>query len=159
MLDGRSVIPLAYCGLSRFHTSAVANIAALIGTVLDRPGTRILNIGDPQALSVQEIGSAIGRRMNYGGELRPLDVGDENGNAPVGETPWSAPAPFTLDMTAAAALGYRPKADYIDAVGAVCDWLVSQKDRDWREQFPVMAGYPRDPFDYLAEDRFLATAP
>lgn len=156
MLDGRAAIPLAYRGESRFHTSAVANIAALVAAMLERPGTRILNIGDPEALSVAEIGAAIGARLGYAGVLLRLDVGDANGAAPVGDTPWSCPAPFVLDMQAARALGYQPAATYQDTVAKTCAWLRPMHGRDWKAAFPVLAGYPGDLFDYAAEDRFLA---
>lgn len=48
---------------------------------------------------------------------------------------------------------------YANAVGAMCDWLVEDAIRgDWKDRYPVLASYPRDLFDYAAEDRFLATA-
>jgi len=158
MLDGRRVIPLAYRGQSRFHTSAVANIAALIGTALDKPGTRILNIADPVALSVAEIGASISRHLGYEGTILPVDVGDEKGNAAVGSTPWSVPAEFTLDTTAATALGYTPATTYEDAVARTCDWLVAQSGKDWKAQFPGLTRYSREFFDYATEDSFLTSA-
>jgi nucleoside-diphosphate-sugar epimerase len=54
ILDGRKVIPLAYCGTSRFHTTSVANIAALTRVVIEAPANRVLNIADPSASSVSE---------------------------------------------------------------------------------------------------------
>jgi nucleoside-diphosphate-sugar epimerase len=151
MLDRRDIIPLAYRGESRFHTSATANIAALVRTALEKPGTRILNAADPSAPSVAEIGAAIGRHLNYNGTLMP--VGKE-AVRPVGATPWSVPAPLTLDTGAAATLGYRPATTYDDAVGATCDWLTAHAATDWRERFPLLAAYPYDLFDYAAEDKF-----
>lgn len=47
ILDGRQVMPLAYEGRSRFHTSSVLNIAELIRIALDKSATRILKIADP----------------------------------------------------------------------------------------------------------------
>jgi nucleoside-diphosphate-sugar epimerase len=158
MLDGRRLIPLAYRGQSRFHTSAVANIAALIGTALDNPGTRILNVADPRALSVAEIGASISRHLGYEGTILPVNVGDEKGNAAVGSTPWSVPALFTLDTTAATALGYTPATTYEDAVARTCDWLVAQSGKDWKTQFPGLAKYPGELFDYATEDSFLTSA-
>jgi nucleoside-diphosphate-sugar epimerase len=108
MLDGRQVIPLAYRGQSRFHTAAVANIAALIATALETPESRILNAADPKALTVEEIGTVIARQMDYNGRIVPLDLGDERGNACVGWSPWSVPAPFLLSADSALALGYQP---------------------------------------------------
>ncbi len=157
MLDGRKVIPLAYKGLSRFHTVAVANIAGVIRTVLDHPGTRILNVADPVAPTVGEIGAMISRHLNYSGNILPIDVGDARGNAAVGWSPWSIPAPFTLSTESALALGYKPATTYAESVGSVCDWLVSESGSDWKSKFPVLASYPCDLFDYSSEDAFLAS--
>jgi nucleoside-diphosphate-sugar epimerase len=155
MLDGRRVIPLAYRGQSRFHTTAVANIAALVATALGRPKSRILNAADPEALTVEEIGAAIARQMHYEGRIVPLDLGDERGNARVGWSPWSVPAPFLLSTDSALALGYRPVMDYAHAVGLSCDWLRQQDIENWQTAFPVLAAYPIPLFDYVAEDAFL----
>ncbi|MBI1686147.1 NAD-dependent epimerase/dehydratase family protein [Caulobacter hibisci] len=158
MLDGRPAIPLAYRGRSRFHTSSVLNIAELVAVCLDRPGTRILNIADPQALSVGEIGTTIARRMRFEGALVGLD--DDRFPAPAGRTPWSVPRPFVLDTRAAEALGYAPVADYGATTGEICDDLAQRAaGRDWREAFPILAGYPYDLFDYAAEDEILAISP
>ncbi|OBZ93972.1 hypothetical protein ADU59_18765 [Pararhizobium polonicum] len=157
MLDGRKVIPLAYRGQSRFHTSAVANIAALIGAAVKNPATRILNIADPTALTVAEIGALIGRHLGYDGTILPIDSRDEKGNAAVGWSPWSVPAPFTLNTDAATAMGYKPVTAYEDSIAKTCDWLLSKNGADWKEKFPILAAYPRELFDYLTEDEFLAT--
>lgn len=157
MLDGREVIPLAYGGRSRFHTTSVLNIAELVAVALEHPDKRVLNIADPVALTVAEIGAIIGRAANYQGRL----VGLEEGRFPrsVGRTPWSTPRPFVLDTGAAQALGYAPVADYAATVGAIHDDLVqATAGRDWRDAFPVLASYPYDQFDYAAEDRALAGA-
>jgi nucleoside-diphosphate-sugar epimerase len=73
MLDGRSAIPLAYRGESRFHTSATVNIAALACTVLQNPGTRILNAADPAAMTVAEIAAAIATHLDFRGEFLPVN--------------------------------------------------------------------------------------
>jgi nucleoside-diphosphate-sugar epimerase len=92
------MIPLAYGGTSRFHTSSVANIAVLVRTTLNNPGTRILNVDDPTALSVAEIGAAIAKHLGYRGELVGVD---SSGYPPaVGATPWSIPRPFTVSHAA-----------------------------------------------------------
>jgi nucleoside-diphosphate-sugar epimerase len=155
MLDGRNVIPLAYLGQSRFHTSAARNIAELARTAIDRPGTRILNAADPAPPTVAEIGAAIGRHQNFHGRLLPME---SDGAYPpaIGGTPWSIPALFTLDISASLALGYEPATTYEGAIGAVCDWLATTDRANWREVFPVLASYSRDLFDYAAEDRFFA---
>ncbi len=159
MLDGRTSIPLAYRGESRLHTSAVENIAALIGTALERTGTRILNAADPRAPTVLEIGAAIARHMDYRGTFVPIDVGDDERDSTVGRSPWSIPAPFTLNTDAAIALGYSPVTSYEGSIGRTCDWLVQEDGSDWRARFPVLASYPGELFDYSAEDRALTAAP
>lgn len=157
MLDGRPVIPLAFEGRSRFHTTSTLNIAELVAVALERPGTRVLNIADPAALSVAEIGAIIGRHMNYAGKLVGLDAARFAKR--IGRTPWSTPGPFVLDTRAAEALGYAPVADYAATAGATVDDLVKvAAGRDWRAVFPVLASYPYEQFDYAAEDRALADA-
>lgn len=153
ILDGRPAIPLAYKGESRFHTSSVLNIAELARVALDRPGTQILNIADPQAPSVAEIGSAIARHMGYTGKF--IEVATDAFPANIGRTPWSVPRPFVLDNGAALALGYRSVTSYGQSVGAQCNELAeSGTGENWRSRFPVLASYPYDLFDYRAEDAF-----
>lgn len=154
MLDGRRTIPLAFRGESRFHTSATVNIAALVRKALEIPGTRILNAADPSVLTVAEIGAAIAKHLDYRGECLP--VNDNSFPPTIGATPWSIPAPFTLDTGAAFALGYRPVSTYEEASRATCDWLVGTAPSNWREAFPVLANYSCEHFDYAAEDTFLA---
>lgn len=150
MLDGRSFIPLAYQGKSRFHTSAVANIAALAATALKHSGGGILNAADPEVLSVAEIGALIADHMHYDGQIIGLDA-----NAPVnvGRSPWSIPRPFILDMQSAGALGYMPRTTYRQAIGPLCDWLARQGRGAWEAAFPVLASYPWPLFDYATEDK------
>ena len=152
MLDGRKLIPLAYRGESRFHTSATANIAALIRQTLEVPGTRILNAADPLALSVAEIAATIASHLDYRGAFVP--VNDNTYPPVVGSTPWSVPAPFTLDTSASLALGYRPVSTYEEASKEACDWLVKAAPSDWHEAFPVLAGDSRNLFDYAGEDAY-----
>jgi nucleoside-diphosphate-sugar epimerase len=154
LLDGRMAIPLAYRGASRFHTSSVANIAELVRVTLDNPGSRVLNAADPVAITVKEIGVHIARYFGQCCEF--VDVPDTGYPPTVGATPWSVPRPFVLDTCAAADLGYMPVTTYADSAGATCGWLaeVSAKGH-WRELFPVLANYPRELFDYAAEDRSL----
>jgi nucleoside-diphosphate-sugar epimerase len=150
MLDQRPMIPLAFRGESRFHTTSVDNIAALARLCMEKPGTRVLNIADPQALTVTEIGTAIARCAGFKGRFHLID--NDEYPPSIGATPWSVPAPFTLDMSAALALGYQPVASYESAVGAVCRWLAEAAPQNWRAAFPILASYPNDQFDYSAED-------
>ena len=142
MRDARQVIPLAYGGRSRFHTSSVANIAALVRVVAGSPDKRILNIADPQALPVKEIAAAIASACGYSGRFAMLP--DVASYPPaVGATPWSVQHPFVLDMTAATALGYRAETSYAATVGPICDWLIQATEgKDWRALFPVLASLP-----------------
>ena len=153
MLDGRSKIPLAYNGKSQFHTCSAVNIAALALVCANKPATRILNIADPSAPSVFEIGEAIAHHMNYRGQLiKTANI------AGIGQTPWSVPQPFVLDCSAALELGYVPVVNYRDSVKAVCEWLKQMSNQgDWRKHFPQLANYPTDHFDYKSEDLFFAT--
>jgi len=151
ILDGRKVIPLAYCGTSRFHTTSVANIAALTRVVIEAPANRVLNIADPSASSVSEIAASITRHMGYKGKI--VEVPGEDYPAPLGRTPYSVPRPFILDVRAAGELGYSPATTYADAVTLTCNWLIeTASEGDWRERFPVFRP-PPEPFDYAEEDR------
>ncbi|TCS15345.1 NAD-dependent epimerase/dehydratase family protein [Caulobacter sp. BK020] len=154
ILDRRRVIPLAYDGLSRFHTTSAPNLAELARLVAEHPDTRVLNIADPQALSVAEIGHAIGGAMDYAGAFKPLP--DPVFPAKLGRTPWSVPRPFVLDTRAAQALGYKPVTSYAQTVGGICKDLIRRAAReDWRQAFPVLASYAYEHFDYSAEDAAL----
>ncbi len=156
ILDRRPAIPLAYGGVSRFHTTSVANIAALTRVVVERPGRRVLNIADPFAPSVADIAACIAQHFEYGDRI--VGVDEQSYPPPVGRTPWSVPRPFVLDCRASLDLGYSPAATYADAVKPVCDWLVATiGDGDWKDRFPVLANYPRDLFDYAGEDEFFGT--
>jgi nucleoside-diphosphate-sugar epimerase len=154
MLDGRRMIPLAYEGRSRFHTTSVRNIAELARISLEASGTRVLNIGDPDPPSVAEIGHFIAHALDYRGRL--IGLKDSHYPPPVGATPWSCPRPFLISSQAALEIGYKPVASYADAVPETCRWLVGIADKaPWPELFPVLAQYPRNLFDYAAEDAFL----
>lgn len=120
---------------------------------LATPGNRILNIADPEAPTVAEIGGLVARHMNYAGRIIPLDT--EGEDAAIGRSPWSVPRPFILDLRAAAALGYTARQSYADAVGAICEWLARNDSNGWETSFPVLAQYPWPLFDYAAEDRVL----
>jgi nucleoside-diphosphate-sugar epimerase len=144
ILDGRRLIPLAWRGESRFHTSATVNIAELIRVVLQAPATQVLNAADPEALSVAEIGRTIARIYGVELDLVPLDGAPKNR---VGATPWSGPLPLIADMSRAEALGYWPVATYEQSIGAACK----------SAEALAVAGVPFAPylarmFDYAAED-------
>jgi nucleoside-diphosphate-sugar epimerase len=151
MLDRRPTIPLAYRGTSHFHPSAAANIAALVCVATETLGSHVLNIADPDTPPVAEIAAFIARHLDYQGRIIELD--DPSYPPLIGRTPWSLPRPFVVDCQAALALGYSPAVTYADSIGATCDWLVADAaNGDWKERYPVLASYPRNHFDYTAED-------
>ncbi|MET8177560.1 NAD(P)-dependent oxidoreductase [Streptomyces sp. NPDC005336] len=161
-LDGRPVRILAYGGRSRFHPVHVDNIAELVRLAAHRPGTRVLNAGDPQAPTVADIAAAVDAVMGTPSELVLID--GEPPHPHVGGTPWSLAHPLVYDMSAAErALGYRPVIDYAASLPTTVEWLAGRlaDGRDWRAAFPEMARvYDArvDLFDYAAEDEWLRTS-
>jgi nucleoside-diphosphate-sugar epimerase len=157
-LDGREAIPVSYEAKSVFHTSSARGIASLAKLCLESPGARILNVADPTALSVAEIAATISDATGLTLPLWPFD-GPPAGASQVGGTPWSAERSYVLDTTRAVALGWDGGGDYRSEVADVCRWVLDvERTGDWRAQFTRFARYGYDPFDYEAEDRFLAAA-
>jgi nucleoside-diphosphate-sugar epimerase len=148
IVDGRRAVPLAWEGRSRFHSSATANIAELIRVVLAAPATGILNIGDPEVLTVQEIGTAIG--VVYGHDWRLVPVVGP-GPRGVGANPWATPFPLELDLSRAQSLGYRPVTTYAAAAESTC--RSAEVMASAGVAFP---DYILKLFDYAAEDAWLA---
>lgn len=145
ILRGAQAIPLAYDGQSRFHTTATANLADLTRVALEQPGLHVLNAADPDAPTVIEIGEAILSAMGSSATLAPFP-GPPKGWK--GRTPWSVEAPLVADMSAAAALGYRPVTDYAAAAPALCAALLEQvRGKDWLTAFPGLAAYPPQMFE------------
>ncbi|GHJ39142.1 reductase [Streptomyces sp. TS71-3] len=156
-LDGRRVRVLAHRGQSRFHPVSVHNLAELIRLAASRPGSRVLNAGDPDTPTVHEIGAAIDAVM--GARTETVLLPGEPPSAGVGDTPWTVAHPVVYDMAAAEReLGYRAVTGYRDSLPETVEWLAARlHGRDWRTAFPVMAkAYGRDLFDYPAEDAWLA---
>ncbi|CAN5638602.1 NAD(P)H-binding protein [soil metagenome] len=145
ILRGADTIPLAFDGQSRFHTTATANLAELTRVALEQPGVHVLNAADPQAPSVAQIGETILATMGSTATLAPFP-GPPKGWK--GRTPWSVEAPLVADMSAAAALGYRPVTDYATATPALCAALVEEaRGKDWLTAFPGLAAYPPQMFE------------
>ena len=151
VLDRRRVVLLARRGTGVDHTTAAANVAALIEVVAAKPGRRVLNSADPDAPSALEISRTIAVQLDHEWEEVLLDT-----NAPeeLGATPWDAPHPIALDTSAALDLGYTPAGDYATTVADEVDWLVAAaRGGDDAELLPG----GDDPFfapmlDYAAED-------
>jgi nucleoside-diphosphate-sugar epimerase len=156
VLDRRPTVLLAGRGAGISHPTAAANTAALIETVAQQPGARILNSADPDAPSALEISRTIARQLGRSWEEVLLD---ESAAPGLGRTPWDAPHPVVLDTTASLELGYKPVGDYAATVAEEVDWLFDA----------FRAGDPEgvlpaedDPFfakylDYAAEDAYLAS--
>lgn len=143
-LDRRRFLLLAYRGESVFHTTSVDNLAELVRLAAERPGTRVLNCGDPDPPSVLEISRAIARVLEKHEPVECL-VPDQ---PEIADNPWAVPRPFVLDMRAAEAeLGYRPVTAYENAVAGTVRWLI--------EKGPAPAGYMARLFDYEVEDEYL----
>jgi nucleoside-diphosphate-sugar epimerase len=148
ILDGRRAVPLAFAGRSRFHTTACANIAELIATVLARPATQVLNIADPDAPSVAEIGAAAAKVYDSPIEMVPF-AGPPSGA--VGVSPWAIPAPLIISTARAEALGFRPVVTYAEGAHAAC--AAAEALITAGRPFP---DYMASMFDYAAEDAWLA---
>jgi nucleoside-diphosphate-sugar epimerase len=152
-LDGRRVIVLAYRGESRFHTISVHNLAELIWLAAERPGSRVLNAGDPAPPTLLEISRSIAKALEH--EWAEVLIDEPAGE--IGSTVWSVPHPVVLDMTEAEfELGYRPVTTYQQAVPGTVAWLVEvTSERPWEEVLPRSAELMQGAFDYGAEDEFL----
>lgn len=153
VLDRRPAVFLANRGAGVDHTTAAANIAALIEVVAAKPGRRILNSADPDAPSALEISRAIARHLDHAWEEVLLD--DDS----LGRHPWDAPHPIVLDTSAALELGYEPVGDYATTVPEAVDWLVAAAAGG--EGAELLPG-PGDRYfapllDYAAEDDYLAS--
>ncbi|WP_433795906.1 NAD-dependent epimerase/dehydratase family protein [Actinoplanes sp. CA-252034] len=131
-LDRRPYVLLADGGRGADHTSAAANIAALVECVADHPGRRILNAADPDAPDGLTVSRVIAGLAGHTWE----EIDDETGRHP-----WHRVPPIVLDMTAATALGYRPIGDFAATVVQEVDWLLRNRPED-----------PEGWFDYPAED-------
>ena len=148
VLDDRPAVFLAHRGESVEHTTAAANVAALIETVAAKPGSRVLNSADPYAPTVLEISRAVASHLGY--EWEEILVEDDS----VGSTPWNAPHPIVLDTSAALALGWKPVGDYPATVVEELDWLVGDPSVRPPDDDEFFAPY----FDYAAEDAYLRAA-
>ncbi|MGW6931301.1 reductase [Lentzea sp. NPDC054927] len=124
VLAGNKVVVLASRGTGVDHTSAAANIAALIETAALHPGRRVLNAADPDAPNGLEISRIIARSLGHEWHEILLD------HDQAGRHPWHRG--FVLDTSAALALGYRPVGDYALTVQETLRDLVSS--RSWQDR-------------------------
>lgn len=154
-LDRRLRVLLAYEGKSVFHTTSVHNLAELVRLAADRPGTRVLNCGDPDPPDVLRISRRIAELVGH--EWKEVPVPSEVSAEPFVRNPWGSPWPFLLDMTRAKdELGYEPVTTYEDAIAETVDWIcnVATGD-DWKKALPRTAEYLAERFEYEAEDEYV----
>ena len=149
------MVLLARRGAGVDHTTAAANIAALVEVAAARPGSRILNSADPDAPSALEISRTIARLLGH--EWREVLLDDE---APGGSGPDAlgrAP-PDRAGHDRRAELGYTPAGDYATTVAETVEWLVdAARGGDGARHLPPDDDEFFAPlFDYAAEDRWLA---
>lgn len=154
-LDQRPAVVLAGEGRSVDHTTAAANLAALVEVVAEHPGKRVLNSADPDAPSVLDISRTIAAHLDHdfdeyllGPDADPL----------LGLHPWMTTQPIILDTSAAAALGYRPAGSYADTVVKAVDWMTRLALVD-ANNGAVLPGFDNDwfdgMFDYDRENRHI----
>ena len=154
-LDGRKYIPLADRGAGRFQTTSTKNLAELLLLAAERPGTRVLNCGDPDPLTVLEIARAVAEAMEV--DWAEVLLANPAADGEIGMTPWSVPRPFALDMTEAeVVLGYRPVTTYAESAPETSRWVVgATRGRDWRDVLTGSAEMMANDFEYAAEDELL----
>ena len=156
VLDGRDVVLLAGRGRGIDHPSAAENVAALVDTVAGRPGRRILNAADPDAPDGLAIARIVATHFHHAWREVPLP---DEADPSLGRHPWDRRPPIRLDMSAAAALGYRPAGGYRDTIGRTLDRL-ADLGRPGPRGHRLPDGFDVEPIermlDYPAEDRYLA---
>lgn len=153
LLDGRRKIPVAYEGKSQFQTSSAESVAAAVFAFASKPTARIMNVADPIAPTVAEIGNAIMLAMGISAEI--IGLPDRGYPPRAGITPWSIPKPFVV----APSEDYESAGSYEELVAPSVRWLIeATRDRPWKEVLPALAAYPFDLFDYEADDNSVLVA-
>ncbi|WP_027479037.1 NAD-dependent epimerase/dehydratase family protein [Gryllotalpicola ginsengisoli] len=150
-LDGREQLVLAREGRGGDHTTAAANIATLAEAAAARPGTRILNAGDPDAPTGLDIARAVAAHVGHRFEF---ELADDGAAPQFGAHPWNVVPPVVLDLSAARELGWQPAGTFAETVGAELDWLREQHEQG------LTAAFDDDPYfvpflDYRVEDAYL----
>jgi len=158
-LDDRPIQILNWGGHSRFHISNAANIAELVRLAAANPARRELNAVDAEAPTTSEIGAIFNELLDHHPREILISGYAVEGTTPLGDTPWSVPKPFVMDMTAAAEqLGYSPVATLAGSAPALVEWIRSTiAERSWQEAFPAfLRANGEAAFDYAAEDEWFA---
>ena len=153
VLDRRPAVFLAHRGAGVDHTTAAANIAALVEVVAAKPGARILNSADPDAPSALEIARTIARQLDHVWDEVLLDAAADPA---LGRHPWDTRHPIVLDTSAALELGYVPAGDYAATVAEEVEWLVAGARGGEGAPLPGAEDEFFGPLlDYTLEDRHL----
>jgi len=148
LLDGRAVIPLCHGGASRFHTTSTEAIARAVVLAAAPATAAVVNVVDGDAPEVAEIGRIAMQVLGLSAEILPLP-GPPLGT--VGKTPWSGERPLVYAST------LPPMPRYAETAPAAVRWLAQAiPPEDWQRHIPILFAYPRDHFDYAAEDRALS---
>lgn len=149
VLERRPAVLLAGRGEDVDHTSAAANIAALVERVADVPAARVLNSADPDAPDALTIARTVASHLGH--EWQEVLV-DRVRHPDLGRHPWLSPDPVVLDTSASLALGYEPVGTYAETVAPTLDWLVRTAQARLADDDPFFARY----VDYDREDAHLA---
>ncbi|GAA1109820.1 NAD-dependent epimerase/dehydratase family protein [Nocardiopsis composta] len=150
-LDRRRALFLRRGGASVDHTTAAANLAALVQRAAEVPGRRILNSADPDAPNVLEIAQTVAAHFGHAWRIHPAE--EDSG---LGRTPWDTDAPIVLDTSAAGRLGYEPVGRYAETVREELDWLA--RTAQSAPETIADAAFTARYLDYRAEDAALAAA-
>ncbi|MFF1635722.1 NAD-dependent epimerase/dehydratase family protein [Leifsonia sp. NPDC058248] len=123
MLRGDRRIELARQGRSIDHLTAASNTAALIQTIADLPGRRVLNSADPDTPTASDIIQRIAERLAWDGTIERLD---DAAAADRGAHPWDAAHPIVLGTSASLHLGYTPVGAGIGLLAEEIDWVAAR---------------------------------
>ncbi len=151
VLDHRPRVVLAHKGESVFHTTSVHNLAEMVRLASERPGTRVLNCGDPDPPSVRKIASLIASFLEHDWEevLVPATLSAQ----PFLDNPWGVPGSWVLDTSLShQELGFVPVATYDKAVAETVNSILKTVSKSGVEAFSTAIAYLPRAFDYEAED-------
>ena len=161
-IDGRKRIALHDRGTNVYQSSFVENLAEVIVLAAEKPGSRVVNAGDVQPLTVLERARLIARALDHDWAEVLLPGPPPAGRGPWDPTahPWSVAEPFVFDLTRARTeFGYVPPVSHEQAIERTCEWLVNlTHGRDWSEVLrppPEVWETESALFDYAAEDSYI----
>lgn len=107
------------------HLTAASNVAALIETIAEQPGRRVLNVADPDAPTAAAIVGRIAELTGWRGRLELLTEEPRRSEA---RRPWFAEHPIVLDTSAVEARGYTPAGTALDLLSEEADWVLGRHE-------------------------------